>query len=199
MIHFTCDGCHASLQIGELLPQATLKGMFKQRAISFRIFFLELSICRRQLYDVEERGKTLNAAERRQSRQRDAVPIWNRARRWLDSDAVKQVLPRSRMGEALGYLRNQWSALAVYLGDGKIPIDNTQSEQTIRPLTVGRNHWQFLGHPRAAAGRWQLYSVVTRAVWLPASAAALNLPRRNRRSRRAWQALAIRPPPPVRL
>ena len=51
----------------------------------------------------------------------------------------------------------------MYLGDGRIPLDNTQSEQTIRPLTVGHNNWQFLGHPRAAAGRLQLYSVVSSA------------------------------------
>ena len=72
-----------------------------------------------------------------------------------------RAMPRSRIGEALGYLRNQWSALTRYLGDPKLPIDNAQSEQIIRPLTVGRNNWQFLGHPQAAAGRLQLYSVVS--------------------------------------
>ena len=73
------------------------------------------------------------------------------------------VLPRSAIGEALGCLRNQWSALAAYLGDGRIPIDNDQSEQTIRPLTVGRANWLFLGHPRAAAGRLQMVGVVSSA------------------------------------
>jgi hypothetical protein len=116
-----------------------------------------------RLYDVEERGKTLDAAARHQLRQRDAVPIWNRMRQWLDSEPVKRALPRSRIGEALGYLRNQWLALTVYLGDGRLPIDNAQSEQTLRPLTVGRNNWQFLGHPKAAAGRLQLYSVISSA------------------------------------
>ena len=72
-----------------------------------------------QLYDVEERAKTLDAAARWQLRNRDAVPIWNHMRRWLDSDAVKRVLPRSAIGEAIGYLRNQWSALTVYLSDGQ--------------------------------------------------------------------------------
>lgn len=116
-----------------------------------------------QLYDVEERGKTLDAAARRELRQRDAVPIWNRMQRWLESDATKRVLPKSDIGKALGYLRNQWSALKVYLGDGRIPIDNDQSERIIRPLTVGRGNWLFLGHPRAAAGRLQMFSVVSSA------------------------------------
>ncbi len=116
-----------------------------------------------QLYDVEERAKTLDAAARRQLRDRDAVPVWNRMRSWLDGEAVKRALPRSAIGEAIGYLRNQWSALTVYLSDGRIPIDNDQSEQIIRPLAIGRKNWLFLGHPRAAPGRLQLYSVVSSA------------------------------------
>ena len=117
----------------------------------------------RQLYDVEERGKTLEVAERRDLRQRDAVPIWNRMEGWLCSKAVKRALPRSAIGEAIGYLRNQWAALRVYLSDGRCPIDNDQSERTIRPLTVGRGNWLFLGHPRAATGRLQVYSIVSSA------------------------------------
>jgi transposase len=117
----------------------------------------------RQLYEVEERAKTLDAAGRQQLRQRDAAPIWERMRGWLDSDAAKRALPRSRIGEAIGYLRNQWPALRVYLGDGRIPVDNDQSEQIIRPLAISRKNWLFLGHPKAAAGRLQLYSVVSSA------------------------------------
>ena len=117
----------------------------------------------RQLYEVEERAKTLDAAARRELRERDAVPIWNRMERWLASDTAKRALPRSAIGEALGYLRNQWTALRRYLSDGDIPIDNDQSEQIIRPLVVGRGNWLFLGHPDAAPGRMQMYSVVSSA------------------------------------
>lgn len=117
----------------------------------------------RQLYDVEERGKTLTADERQALRQRDAVPIWARLGQWLESTPVQRALPKSAFGQAVGYLRNQWSALRVYLRDGRLPIDNDQSEQTIRPLTVGRSNWLFLGHPRAAAGRLKLYSIVSSA------------------------------------
>jgi transposase len=116
-----------------------------------------------QLYEVEERAKTLDAAARQQLRQRDAAPVWGRMRGWLDSDAVKRALPRSRIGEAVGYLRNQWPALTVYLSDGRIPVDNDQSEQIIRPLAISRKNWLFLGHPRAASGRLQLYSIVSSA------------------------------------
>ena len=117
----------------------------------------------RQLYDVEERAKTLDAAGRLELRQRDAVPIWNRMRRWLAGNAANRALPSSAIGKAIGYMRNQWTALKRYLGDGNIPIDNDQSEQTIRPLVVGRGNWQFLGHPDAAPGRLQMFSVLSSA------------------------------------
>jgi transposase len=117
----------------------------------------------RQLYDVEERAKSLDAEGRLALRQRDAVPVWDRMHRWLNSAAVKRTLPQSAIGKAVGYLRNQWLALQVYLRDPGVPIDNDQSEQTLRPLTVGRSNWLFLGHPRAAPGRLRMYSVVSSA------------------------------------
>jgi transposase len=116
-----------------------------------------------QLYDVEERAKTLDATARRDLRQRDAVPIWNRMEQWLAGDAAKRALPSSAIGKSLGYMRNQWTALRRYLGDGNIPIDNDQSERIIRPLVVGRGNWLFLGHPDAAPGRMQIVSVVSSA------------------------------------
>jgi transposase len=118
----------------------------------------------RQLYDVEERGKLLDASERLALRQRDAVPIWDRFGRWLDSEKVRLALPQSRFGQAVGYLKNQWDALQRYVSDGRLPIDNNQTEQEIRPLVVGRRNWVFLGHPRAAGGRLRLFSVVSSAL-----------------------------------
>ena len=59
--------------------------------------------------------------------------------------------------------RNQWSALQVYLSDGRLPIDNGLSERTIRLLTIGRCNWLFFGHPRAAFSRLAMFSIVSSA------------------------------------
>jgi transposase len=117
----------------------------------------------RQLYEVEERGKSLDLTALAELRQREAVPIWDRMRLWLESEPVRRALPQSAIGGALGYLRNHWSALMVYLSDARIPIDNDQSERAIRPLTVGRANWLFLAHPDAAPGRMQMFSIVSSA------------------------------------
>ena len=52
----------------------------------------------RQLYEVEERGKPLDNAARGELRQRNALPIWNRMRLWLDSEPVRRALPQSAIG-----------------------------------------------------------------------------------------------------
>jgi hypothetical protein len=116
----------------------------------------------RQLYEVEERGKTLDAAARRELRQRDAVPIWNRMRRWLDSDATRRVLPKSAIGEAFGYLRNQWSALGPRLI--RSPCAKSVSRRTRRFPTQSAG-----GAPEPAYRPVQPRRLATSSPGLPAS------------------------------
>jgi len=117
----------------------------------------------RQLYDVEERGRGLSSAARHELRQAQSVPLWRQLAAWLDALPTDRSLPKSRLGMAVGYLRNQWAELQVYLTDGRLPIDNSLCERTIRPLTIGRSNWLFLGHPQAAASRMRLLSIVSSA------------------------------------
>ncbi|MEZ6103541.1 MAG: transposase [Pirellulaceae bacterium] len=128
------------------------------------ILCAELLALYRRLYAIEERGKLLDVDARGELRQSDAVLVWKEIEKWLESESVrKAALPSSRFGKAVGYLQNQWVSLQRYLSDGLLPIDNNQAEQIIRPFTVGRNNWLFLGHPRAAKGRLQLLSIVSSA------------------------------------
>jgi hypothetical protein len=85
-----------------------------------------------ELYDIEELGKFLTVEERRELRGREARAVWDRMRELFETAAARGVLPKDRFGEALGYLGKQWDALQVYLGDGRVPIDNTQAEQLMK-------------------------------------------------------------------
>jgi transposase len=115
------------------------------------------------LYDVEMRGQLIAGADLLEVRQKEAVPIWEAFIRWLESDALKTVLPKSPLGKALTYMQNHRETLQRYLYDARLPIDNNQSEQTIRPFVIGRRNWTFLGHPQAAPGRLQLFSIASSA------------------------------------
>jgi transposase len=115
------------------------------------------------LYDVETRSTLIDGVDLLEFRRQQAVPIWNAFREWIDSDALAGTLPKSRLGKALAYMRNHWVALQRYLHDARLPIDNNQSERTIRPFVIGRRNWTFLGHPKAAPGRLKLFSIASSA------------------------------------
>jgi transposase len=117
----------------------------------------------RQLYDIEDRGRTMDDAHRWELRQRESVPVMNRLRELLDSEAAKRVLPKSKFGQALGYLRNHWSAFQVYLGDGRVPIDNNDVERDLRRIAVGRNNWLFVGSEAAGERTATIFTIVASA------------------------------------
>ena len=66
----------------------------------------------RQLYDIEDRAREWSAAERLALRQRESVPILDRIEAKLD-ELTGRVLPKSALGKAVTYARNQWAALAA--------------------------------------------------------------------------------------
>ena len=65
---------------------------------------------------------------------------------WLEK---QDLLPKSLIGKAATYTRNQWTALRRYLDDGELSIDNNPSERTVKPVAIGRKNWLVVGSPRA--------------------------------------------------
>ena len=112
-----------------------------------------------QLYRVEADAKGLDAEARRARRQDASAPILARFKTWLDEQADR-VLPKSPIGEAVGYARAQWTALTRYLDDGDLAIDNNVSERALRRVCVGRNNWLFCGSDEGGHRAAILYSLV---------------------------------------
>jgi transposase len=115
-----------------------------------------------QLYDIEDRARELSVEARHALRQSEAVPLLTELRAWSDEQSPR-ALPKSRFGEALGYLHNQWEPLTSYVQDGRLPIDNNATERDLRALTIGRKNWLFIGSPEAGPRAALLYSVVASA------------------------------------
>lgn len=107
----------------------------------------------RRLYDIEDRARDLSVESRLALRKQESVPILERLRGDIDRLTEKS-LPRSALGKALTYARNQWTALCRYTEDGRLTIDNNVSERRLRDQAIGRKNWMFLGDvsagPRAA-------------------------------------------------
>ncbi|MHB8638149.1 MAG: IS66 family transposase [Fimbriimonadaceae bacterium] len=117
-----------------------------------------------QLYDIEDRAKTFSYDDRRALRERESRPVLGRIREYLDSDAVRRVLPKSVFAEAVNYLRNHWQALNLYVTDGRMPIDNNDVEQLMKQIAVGRKNWLFLGSVEAGNRAAILQTIVSTAL-----------------------------------
>lgn len=126
----------------------------------------------RQLYDVEDQARGKSPDEVLALRQKLSAPLMARLRQWLDGEAVRNALPKSRLGEAIRYLDNQWDALCVFLTDGRVPFDNNETEQLMKQVATGRKNWLFIGSVEAGRRAAILMTIVSTAhrhhldVWL---------------------------------
>jgi transposase len=69
-------------------------------------------------------------------------------------------LPKSLMGEAIDYALGQGAALQVYLGDGRVEIDNNLVENAIRPTAIGKKNWLFIGDADAGQRGAIVYTII---------------------------------------
>jgi hypothetical protein len=97
--------------------------------------------------------------QRRQLRQQQAKPVLAELKEWLD-EQQGQLLPKSALGQAVGYALNHWEALQRYLEQGYLAIDNNLSERTLRAIALGRNNWGVLGSEAGGQTAAVLYSFV---------------------------------------
>jgi transposase len=116
----------------------------------------------RQLYDIEDRARDATAEERLALRQREALPILDRIETYLD-ELSQRALPKSALGKAVTYARNQRAALRQYVGDGRLTIDNNVSERTLRLQAIGRKNWEFLGSAEAGPRAAVLFTILAGA------------------------------------
>lgn len=70
------------------------------------------------------------------------------------------VVPKSLLGKALTYLREQWPKLIRYVENGNWPISNNPCENAIRPFVVGRRSWLFSDTVAGANASANLYSLI---------------------------------------
>ncbi|HSN83373.1 MAG TPA: IS66 family transposase, partial [Polyangiales bacterium] len=64
---------------------------------------------------------------------------------WVD-ERIPNTPPKSPLGIALTYAKNQRQALRAFLKDPKLPLDNNASERALRIIAIGRKNFLFVGH-----------------------------------------------------
>ena len=113
-----------------------------------------------QLFKLEEKFKNLSPEERKVQRLEQEKPVLDAMLAWANT---RNAAPKSKLGEALGYLKNQWADLIAYLQDGRIELSNNRAERSIKPFVIGRKNWLFSDTPKGAGASADIYSIVESA------------------------------------
>lgn len=114
------------------------------------------------LYDIEREHADDPPDLRRKARQEKSRPIMDKFWEWLVAEAG-YVIPGSTLGKAINYTIPLWPRLEVFLGDGRVPIDNNLIENAIRPFTVGRRNWLFFDQSEGAEASTSFYTIIETA------------------------------------
>jgi hypothetical protein len=99
-------------------------------------------------------------AKRKQLRDVHLRPLIDQFFSWVHQ-AKDQTKGRNLATKALGYAINQEKELRRVLLDGRLPLDNTRSERSLRTtIVVGRKAWLLYGSDVHAESAAALFSII---------------------------------------
>lgn len=100
-----------------------------------------------KLFEVERelRAQKLDLATFTELRAQRARPILNLLDKWVELNRGR-VDPRSPLEAAITYYTNQRDALHRFVEDGRLRLDNNESEGALRKLVVGLSNWVFFAN-----------------------------------------------------
>jgi hypothetical protein len=171
------DGIYAGEKVIEVLCWAHARRKFFEAQDSDAARATMALAYIRRLYQVERQAKELFekqpegneartlSAIRLERRQAQTLPVLRELESWLrqQTSGDNPVLPKSPMGVAVNYCLTNWAALTRYAMDGDLDIDNNASERDLRPVTLGRKNYLFLGSDNGGRTAAVLYSLIATA------------------------------------
>ena len=136
----TVVGCwaHARRKFDEAvksLPKGRAKGGSATQGLAY---------CNK-LFELEETF----SGERYVQRLEQAKPVLDALLAWANT---RTAAPKSALGKAFIYLKEQWPYLVNYLRDGRLEISNNRAERSIKPFVIDRKNFLFANTPKGAAG-----------------------------------------------
>jgi len=152
----TVVGCWAHMrrkfdEAVKSLPKGKTKGSSASQGLTYcnLLFGIEQEIA----------GKT--AEERYEERLKQAKPVLDAMFAWANS---RTAAPKSALGKALNYLKEQWPYLTNYLKDGRLEISNNRAERSIKPFVIDRKNFLFANTPKGADGSAIMFSLIQTAI-----------------------------------
>ena len=115
-----------------------------------------------KLFDYErkyaERGYKPETKMKR--RLKDEQPVVEAFINWADKQVISG---NGKFAKAVTYVRNRREYMMTYLEDGRCSLSNNWSENSVRPVTVGRKNWLFSTSVDGANASAGIYTIVEMA------------------------------------
>jgi transposase len=96
------------------------------------------------IFAIEREINGSTPGDRLAVRQARSIPLLAELRINLENNLAR-VSKKGDLAKAFRYCLNHWTALTRFILDGRLEISNDAAERAIRPLTLGRRNWTFLG------------------------------------------------------
>jgi transposase len=153
--HLQADGYSGYVKVGKR-PDVTLIGCVAHARRKFveaakigdtqaKYFVLLFNILYRIEHDIKAMPETVSDDKKLVKRQVRAARVFKRIFKKIDTT---HALPKSTLGKAITYTRNHKHILPNYLSELRFRPDNNFAEQAIRPVTLGRKNFLFIGSER---------------------------------------------------
>ena len=136
----------------KLIRKEDRKGTGAQEAVDrlHQIFAIDNGISREDIH------------KRKEFRQGELKAAIDAFFAWVDAE-WDESLPKTAYGKALEYARNQKEKVLRVFEDGRLELDNSLAERTVKPFVIGRKNWLFADTPAGADASCILYSLVETA------------------------------------
>ena len=154
--NITVVGCwaHARRKFDEAVKSLP-KGKSKGSSASQGLTYCNL------LFGIEQEIADKTVEERYEERLKQAKPVLDAMFAWANS---RTAAPKSALGKAFHYLKEQWPYLTNYLKDGRLEISNNRAERSIKPFVIDRKNFLFANTPKGAAGSAVMFSLIQTAI-----------------------------------
>ena len=152
----TVVGCwaHARRKFDEAVKSLP-KGKAKSSSASQGLTYCNL------LFGIEQETADKTAEQRYEERLNQAKPVLDAMFAWANS---RTAAPKSALGKALHYLKEQWPYLTNYLKDGRLELSNNRAERSIKPFVIDRKNFLFANTPKGATGSAIMFSLIQTAI-----------------------------------
>ena len=152
----TVVGCWAHLRRKfDEAVKSLPKGKAKGSSASQGLIYCNL------LFGIEQEIADKSPEERYKERLEQAKPILDAMFAWANS---RTAAPKSALGKAFHYLKEQWPYLTNYLKDGRLEISNNLAERSIKPFVIDRKNFLFANTPKGATGSAIMFSLIQTAI-----------------------------------